>query len=828
MSSLKLLEPLLDEGIRTTNYFNGRILSAEDLRVDQAATRTRDTLLGQALGMGVVKGLKVTILQAGGAAPILSITEGLALAEDGQVLELPSSVELELARVEVASNTSTSGPFVTCGTPSNAASPTGTGSYVLVMGPASGLEGKAPVSTLGGGQADVCCRSRNGVEGVTFNLIRISPTGLSANTPNLNRNLLAHYCFGTAKLIAESAKQALSSPETFEYNPLELEDKIPADQVPLAVLSWSSKGVDFVDLWAVRRPVVPALEAPWHLLTGGRRQAEALAMFHQFQDQLDALKAGSSPTKVTLKDNFRYLPPLGIVPLAQVTRDPNGSPTSTTAGFDQTTFFSGVETTDIITLPAAALRAIVLSALWFEPFDLKAVMQSESKPELTLIQLEGITSYVIFTRPIGFQPVVVDEENEVPDDTGTVSTHNARVNVTLTAEKGNLSAVTLPATQKSAQKSAASRSESLKEARQAEARARLLAAAYRTSSTAIPSNKRPEKDPLEGKVKVWAEDEVGGSHSGKLRNAVDAAGGKLEYAVTGLPAGRYRIVARVTGFELASKKVQVDAGQTLAVGFKLVPASDKPHRKPPSAKAVSGLKYRGISKLVVVDKPRWPYPPDEEWQNWDRVRPGDDTLLWLEDWGRYVADLSPEAAVDPGDVFLVINPEYSPTVVASEPYAYVIFGETGAVTPVLLLGEDRALGRNVSLTEAGLSGFDAASLQQLQQLGIDTVDALSAAWTGLVAEALEVSSTAALSTIEGARTTSAQLTRRLSGTVPIDAAIERALSDDLGITSAAQLARADAREIERQLTARGLKVDSAYAQRLVENAKLKSATRTGG
>lgn len=823
MSSLKLLEPLLDEGIRTTNYFNGRILSAEDLRVDQAATRTRDTLLGQALGMGVVKGLKVSVLQAGGTAPILAITAGLALAEDGQVLELPSSVELELARVEVASNTSTSGPFVTCGTPSNAASPTGTGSYVLVMGPASGLEGKAPVSTLGGGQADVCCRSRNGVEGVTFNLIRISPTGLSANTPNLNRNLLAHYCFGTAKLIAESAKQALSSPETFEYNPLALEDKIPADQVPLAVLSWSSKGVDFVDLWAVRRPVVPALEAPWHLLTGGRRQAEALAMFHQFQDQLDALKAGSSPTKVTLKDNFRYLPPLGIVPLAQVTRDPTNNSSSTTAGFDQITFFSGVPTTDLITLPAAALRAIVLSALWFEPFDLKAVMQSESKPELTLIQLEGIPNYVIFTRPIGFQPVVVDEENEVPDDTGTVSTNNARVNVTLTAERGNLSAVTLEA----AGREAAGRDSTKKSAsNRTDEKAKVSYLSLGNSGSGS-GTKRPEKDPLEGKVKVWAEDEVGGSHSGKLAHAFDAAGNKLQYSVAGLPAGRYRIMALVSGFELASKKVQLTAGQTLSLTFKLVAASAKPPRKPPAGKKVDLLKDRGISKLVVVDKPRWPYPPDEEWQDWDKVRPGEDTRDWLLDWGRYVADISPDVTVDPGDIFLAIDPEYDPAQVAVKPYAYVVFGETGASVPLLLVGEEQALGRTVTLSEAGLTGFDAATLSQLNDLGINSVDAFGAAWTGLISEALEVSAGAALSTLEVARQSSSALNHGLSGAVSMDNTVEKALRE-VGITSTSQLAKANATEISRHFVAAGVKVDSAYAQRLVENAKLKSATRTGG
>jgi hypothetical protein len=56
-TSRYLLESILDQGIRNTNFFNGRILTADDLRTEQDANRQQHEQLGQAIGAGIVNGL---------------------------------------------------------------------------------------------------------------------------------------------------------------------------------------------------------------------------------------------------------------------------------------------------------------------------------------------------------------------------------------------------------------------------------------------------------------------------------------------------------------------------------------------------------------------------------------------------------------------------------------------------------------------------------------------------------------------------------------------------------------------------------------------------
>ncbi|MCB0238608.1 MAG: hypothetical protein KDH08_08165, partial [Anaerolineae bacterium] len=57
--TLELLEPMLHGGIRNTHFFNGRLLTAGDLRAEQQANRQQHQQLGLAVGAGVVEGYDV-------------------------------------------------------------------------------------------------------------------------------------------------------------------------------------------------------------------------------------------------------------------------------------------------------------------------------------------------------------------------------------------------------------------------------------------------------------------------------------------------------------------------------------------------------------------------------------------------------------------------------------------------------------------------------------------------------------------------------------------------------------------------------------------------
>ena len=59
-SSIDLQQPIIDGGIRSINFFNGRMLTARDLTREQSANREVTRRLGQAVGEGVAYGLEVS------------------------------------------------------------------------------------------------------------------------------------------------------------------------------------------------------------------------------------------------------------------------------------------------------------------------------------------------------------------------------------------------------------------------------------------------------------------------------------------------------------------------------------------------------------------------------------------------------------------------------------------------------------------------------------------------------------------------------------------------------------------------------------------------
>ena len=52
MSAVDLLQPILDGGLQRNNFFNGRLLSAEDLRAEQTATDVQLGLIARSAPAG--------------------------------------------------------------------------------------------------------------------------------------------------------------------------------------------------------------------------------------------------------------------------------------------------------------------------------------------------------------------------------------------------------------------------------------------------------------------------------------------------------------------------------------------------------------------------------------------------------------------------------------------------------------------------------------------------------------------------------------------------------------------------------------------------------
>ncbi|MCS6844213.1 MAG: extracellular solute-binding protein [Caldilineales bacterium] len=314
--SAQLLEATFVDGLRMPHYANGRLLSAEDLQADQAATLTRLSRLGQATGHGVVEGLMAA--QVGNTG--VQVTAGLGVNRAGQLVRLPGAVTLSLVPASgPAPAVLDAGLFADCAVaPTNGGgSSLADGAYLLTVTPVARLEGQAPLKATPSGSLPAGCAARWEVEGAQFKAIKLAAFGVggSGATDKNRQNRLAHWCFGSDHL-----RRLPPDPFRFGDDYGGLATVAAADltecDLPLAVFYWQGAKVAFLDPWAVRRRLVQLLpSADWRGVLSDRRVADAEARFLQFQDQVSRLLAAGNVAALKAADHFRYLPPVGYLPI---------------------------------------------------------------------------------------------------------------------------------------------------------------------------------------------------------------------------------------------------------------------------------------------------------------------------------------------------------------------------------------------------------------------------------------------------------------------------------------------------------------------------------
>ncbi|HUH12077.1 MAG TPA: hypothetical protein VMK65_03170, partial [Longimicrobiales bacterium] len=182
MDFTQLLEPVLTEGIKSTHFFNGRVLTAQDLRTEQEATRAHERQLARAVGEGVVHGLEVSAQAPEDGAPVVRIEAGLGFNRDGDAVSLKHLVKLRLVTKETDVPPE-AGLFAVCKPPEHPLDLTNVGLYVLTIRPASGFSPeRAPMTELGSEGVASGCGSRWAVEGVRFGVapLPLAPAGETA------------------------------------------------------------------------------------------------------------------------------------------------------------------------------------------------------------------------------------------------------------------------------------------------------------------------------------------------------------------------------------------------------------------------------------------------------------------------------------------------------------------------------------------------------------------------------------------------------------------------------------------------------------------------
>lgn len=397
MSSTELLQPILDGGIRSVKFFNGRLLSGEDMSDEQAAQREGRKRLGQAVGDGVAFGLEVS--EAAGLSkkdvPVVTINAGMAVNRQGQTLALNAPNNVSLIRQSVQDTSAGSGGvFKECQQKAQLQSSVyiaGAGLYLLTIAPAEGSAGRAPFSGLG--NTTITCNARYTVEGVKFRLLQINISNkLLADTARL-RNRIAYECFGPSQVSSYPFEPQLSPPKSSQYGLLEtLRPNTLTDyDVPLALIYWTAGGgITFLDQWSVRRRLTSrAVSERWAYLLGDRRESETEAMLLQFDEHVQdiILKEQKEATrKIAAPQRFDYLPPAGILPLS----------TGTLPGFNSEFFFHDIAAGPTPAIDAPLLRTIFHEARNYEPVELV------NKQKLVLFSIRGNPNALAFaSEPLG-------------------------------------------------------------------------------------------------------------------------------------------------------------------------------------------------------------------------------------------------------------------------------------------------------------------------------------------------------------------------------------------------------------------------------------------
>jgi hypothetical protein len=351
--------------LRSVNFFNGRLLTGEDLSREQATQETRRRRLGEAAGEGIAYGFEVEEQPALStkSLPVVTVSAGLAVTRSGIALQLDADLDVAIYRdaTSAPAGAEPGNLFADCQPFAPGTYTAGAGVYLLTVGPDQEPEGRAPVNGLG--NEDALCNIALEAEALAFRLIRlaIEPALLAPAEQDLLRNRVAYRCFGTDALAGVVA-DPFGAPAT-SYGLLDTlrTQTLTDDEVPLAVIGWTiDDGIEFVDLWSVRRRLTRrAAEGDWLSLVSDRRRAEGEAMFLQFQQQISELADQPSPELAVATDWFERLPPIGLLPIA------DGRP-----GFDVPRFFGGLTTRGPAFVEGAKLDALVRDALDVAPISL--------------------------------------------------------------------------------------------------------------------------------------------------------------------------------------------------------------------------------------------------------------------------------------------------------------------------------------------------------------------------------------------------------------------------------------------------------------------------
>lgn len=335
--SMQTLESIIKSEIRHTNYFNGRLLTASALQNEQKANRLQRQQLGQAIGDGIVDGLEVTLVST--FPPVVNVTDGLAVNQEGSAFKLENPVELQIDLVK-SEISAANDVFEACKPQEKPLIKEGFS--VLVAAPDYQYDGFTSQFSLIDDMPSGC-GLKDIVEGVKFRTVAINLADRQLITEGLQKtlnellesrstaayslaqNITARACLGSGTALNwpvefETSSSKNPPPANNLIDRLRQIKLLQPCEVPLALLYQNGSDLVIVDMWAVRRRIYLGgqFEMPVDISPGEAAAGEAAWL--QFQTQMAALENdGRSITPANLSTYFRFLPPAGLL-----SRTPSG------------------------------------------------------------------------------------------------------------------------------------------------------------------------------------------------------------------------------------------------------------------------------------------------------------------------------------------------------------------------------------------------------------------------------------------------------------------------------------------------------------------------
>ncbi len=295
--------------LRRLNWFDGKLLRADDLRIEQEYVRGLVRRANRADGYGVVQGMTCTLAADGR----LRVGPGLAIDPGGRSLLLGVDVPLDVQ--ELIDRTAGTGvrkspvpgrrdAFADCveAAPAGQAPVGGARWYVVTVGWAEGLCGTEEVYGRLCGDACTTATDRPWrIDGLIFRAHPLVPRTALATSSAVALNDAHERSRLASALFADELADggSLISGDGLR-SPVWCAGAAPADplrdEVPLAVLARAGGTTRFLDLWTVRRE---RMEPPPRRYWAGRLAMRPwdvfLAQVLQFQCQLTDLLAGGTP-----------------------------------------------------------------------------------------------------------------------------------------------------------------------------------------------------------------------------------------------------------------------------------------------------------------------------------------------------------------------------------------------------------------------------------------------------------------------------------------------------------------------------------------------------